>query len=85
MHVVFRNEPDSDDVTCAMPMFLDTFATSEYDYVQYMREFTFDTEAVGLLGQSAYSSLSSDRCPGRLLNSVLVLSMRKARKLESFV
>ncbi|KAK3955400.1 hypothetical protein QBC32DRAFT_333442 [Pseudoneurospora amorphoporcata] len=85
-HIVF---PDEDDPSFDSPIDglaggLDTFVTSHYDYAQHLRDLSLDTLSAGTKGEAAYKPyLFSNSC-GKFMNTLLLLTLRKANKLETF-
>ena len=63
---------------------LDTFATSEYDYAQYLREIILETLSGGDKGERAYRHYHYNVSCGKFMNTLLLLTLRKARTLETF-
>ncbi|CZR69242.1 uncharacterized protein PAC_19142 [Phialocephala subalpina] len=85
-HIVF---PDDDDPLNDSPIDglaggLDTFVTSDYDYAQYLREITLETLSGGDKGERAYRHYLYDVSCGKFMNTLLLLTLRKARALETF-
>ncbi|KAF8849293.1 hypothetical protein BDZ45DRAFT_604593 [Acephala macrosclerotiorum] len=85
-HIVF---PDDDDPLNDSPIDglaggLDTFVTSDYDYAQYLREITLETLTGGDKGERAYRHYTYDVSCGKFMNTLLLLTLRKARALETF-
>jgi hypothetical protein len=63
---------------------LDTFATSEYDHAQYLKEFRVSTESGGEKAERAFRPFSFDVSCGKFMNTLLLLTLRKAKNLEVF-
>jgi hypothetical protein len=63
---------------------LETFATSEYDYGKYVREFIIEPTSSLEHTQVAYSEYLADTSCGKFLNTLLVLTLRKTKALETF-
>ncbi|EKD19696.1 uncharacterized protein L3040_001957 [Drepanopeziza brunnea f. sp. 'multigermtubi'] len=63
---------------------LDTFATSEYDHAQYLKEFRVLNEGGGEKTERAFRSFSFDVSCGKFMNTLLLLTLRKAKNLEVF-
>ncbi|KAH6687744.1 F-box domain-containing protein [Plectosphaerella plurivora] len=85
-HIVF---PDDDDPAFDSPIDslaggLETFVTSEYDYAQHMRELLLDTLSVGNKAETAYKPYLFSLSCGKFMNTLLLLTLRKAKSLETF-
>lgn len=85
-HIVF---PDEDDPSYESPIDglaggLDTFTTSEYDYAQYLKEIMLDTLSGGEKGERAYKDYTFDVSCGKFMNTLFLLTLRKAKALETF-
>lgn len=85
-HIVF---PDEDDPANESPIDglaggLDTFVTSEYDYAKHLREVILETLSGGEKGERAYRHYLYDVSCGKFMNTLLLLTLRKARALETF-
>ena len=85
-HIVF---PDEDDPTFDSPIDglaggLDTFVTSEYDYAKHLRDLSLDTLSAGSKAEAAYKPYLYTYSCGKFLNTLLLLTLRKANSLESF-
>jgi hypothetical protein len=85
-HIVF---PDDDDIGFDSPIDslaggLDTFTTSDYDYAQHLKDLSMDTLSAGGKGELSYQSYLYSASCGKFLNTLLYLTLRKARSLESF-
>jgi hypothetical protein len=81
--------PDDDHISFESPIdslasHLDTFATSEYNYAAYLRNISLDTLLAGTRAERAYSSYLYKESCGKFLNTLLVLTLRKAQSLETF-
>lgn len=63
---------------------LDTFATSDYNYARYLRHMNFDTPTLGGNTPVAYRPYQSTLSCGKFMNTLLLLTLRKAQSLESF-
>ncbi|KAI9054589.1 hypothetical protein LZ554_001742 [Drepanopeziza brunnea f. sp. 'monogermtubi'] len=63
---------------------LDTFATSEYDHAQYLKEFRVSNECGGEKAERAFRPFSFDVSCGKFMNTLLLLTLRKAKNLEVF-
>ncbi|KAH6607761.1 hypothetical protein Trco_004074 [Trichoderma cornu-damae] len=85
-HIVF---PDDDDLNFDSPIDglaggLDTFTTSNYDYAKHLRDLSMDTLSAGLKGESSYQSYLYSASCGKFLNTLLHLTLKRARSLEVF-
>ena len=85
-HIVF---PDEDDPTYDTPIDglaggLDTFVTSSYDYGKHLRDLSLDTHSAGDKAELAYKPYLYSVSCGKFMNTLLLLTLRKARALETF-
>ncbi|KAK3353155.1 hypothetical protein B0T25DRAFT_454485 [Lasiosphaeria hispida] len=85
-HIVF---PDEDDPSFDCPIDglaggLDTFVTSDYDYAKHLRDLSLDTLSAGDKAESAYKPYLYNVSCGKFMNTLLLLTLRKAKALESF-
>jgi hypothetical protein len=85
-HIVF---PDEDDPAFDSPIDglaggLDTFVTSDYDYAKHLKDISLDTLSVGVSAEKAYRPYSYHVSCGKLMNTLFLKTLRKARALESF-
>jgi hypothetical protein len=85
-HIVF---PDEDDIANDSPIDglaggLDTFATSEYDYAQHLKEIVLETLSGGDKGERTYRHYLYEMSCGKFMNTLLLLALRKAKALETF-
>ncbi|KAK3368925.1 hypothetical protein B0T24DRAFT_680993 [Lasiosphaeria ovina] len=85
-HIVF---PDEDDPAFDSPIDglaggLDTFVTSDYDYAKHLRDLSLDTLSAGDKGEAAYKPYLYNVSCGKFMNTLLLLTLRKASALESF-
>ncbi|CAG7564784.1 unnamed protein product [Fusarium equiseti] len=81
--------PDDDDVRFESPIDglaggLDTFTTSEYNYAKHLRELSMDTVSTGVKAEHAYKPYLYSASCGKFLNTLLYLTLKKAKSLESF-
>lgn len=58
--------------------------TSQHDYAQYLREISLDSLSGGTRGEKSYKYYSYAESCGKFMNTLLVLSMRNAKALETF-
>lgn len=63
---------------------LDTFVASDYDYGRYLREIILEPSSGGELAEHAYRNYLSDVSCGKFMNTLLLLTLRKAKALETF-
>lgn len=85
-HIIF---PDDDDLAYDSPIDglaggLDTFTTSEYNYAQHLRDLSMDTLSAGVKGELSYQSYLYSASCGKFLNTLLYLTLKKAKSLEVF-
>jgi len=85
-HIVF---PDEDDFSneCSIDGLaggLDTFVTSEYNYAQHLREIILETLSGGDKGERTYKDYLYSVSCGKFMNTLLLLTLRKAKTLETF-
>ena len=81
--------PDEDDPSADLPIDslaagLDTFVTSDYDYAQHLREIILESLSGGDKGERAYRQYLYDASCGKFMNTLLLLTLRKAKVLETF-
>ncbi len=63
---------------------LDTFVTSDYDYAKHLKDISLDTLSAGDKAETAYKPYLFNVSCGKFMNTLLLLTLRKARALESF-
>ncbi|KAF6816985.1 f-box domain-containing protein [Colletotrichum sojae] len=85
-HIVF---PDEDDPSFDSPIDslaggLETFVSSDYDYAQHLRDISLDTLSSGDRGEAAYKPYLYSASCGKFMNTLLLMTLRKARSLETF-
>ncbi|PTB45780.1 hypothetical protein M441DRAFT_65420 [Trichoderma asperellum CBS 433.97] len=85
-HIIF---PDDDDLSFdssidGLASGLNTFTTSNYDYAKHLRDFSMDTLSAGLKGEASYQSYLYSASCGKFLNTLLHLTLKRARSLEVF-
>jgi hypothetical protein len=78
--------PDDDDQANAIPIDrlssrLETFATSDYNYAQHLRSISLDTFGGEEKPELAYKSYFY---PAAFANTLFLLTLRKAKALDSF-
>ncbi|KAF9763957.1 hypothetical protein IL306_002934 [Fusarium sp. DS 682] len=81
--------PDDDDVRFESPIDglaggLDTFTTSDYNYAKHLRELSMDTVSTGVKAEHAYKPYLYSASCGKFLNTLLYLTLKKAKSLETF-
>lgn len=85
-HIIF---PDDEDVNFDSPIDglaggLDTFTTSEYNYAKHLKDLSMDTLSAGRKGEESYQAYLYKASCGKFLNTLLHLTLKRARSLESF-
>ncbi|RYP55591.1 hypothetical protein DL771_012345 [Monosporascus sp. 5C6A] len=85
-HIVF---PDEDDATLDSPIDglaggLDTFVTSDYNYAKHLRDISLDTLSTGAKAELAYKPYLYNVSCGKFMNTLLLLTLRKAKSLDTF-
>ncbi|KAI0132385.1 F-box domain-containing protein [Xylariales sp. AK1849] len=85
-HIVF---PDEDDPSFDSPIDglaggLDTFVTSEYNYAKHLRDLSLDTLSSGDKAETAYKPYLFSVSCGKFMNTLLLLTLRKAKSLDTF-
>ena len=84
-HIVFPDLDDPDDsIIDSLASGLDTFVTSDYDYSKYLRNIILEPLNGSLKGHLAYRSYLYDTSCGKFMNTLLLLTLRKAKALEAF-
>jgi hypothetical protein len=63
---------------------LDTFVTSDYDYAKYLREIILEPTCGAEHAEHSYRNYLSDVSCGKFLNTLLLLTLRKSKSLETF-
>lgn len=81
--------PDDDDVSNDSPIDglaggLDTFVTSDYNYAQHLKEIILETLSGGAKGEITYKDYLYSVSCGKFMNTLLLLTLRKAKGLETF-
>jgi len=81
--------PDEDDPSYDSPIDglaggLDTFVTSDYNYAQHLRALCLDTLSGAERGERAYKPYLYTTSCGKFMNTLLLLTLKKATCLESF-
>ncbi|KAI1143214.1 hypothetical protein F5Y05DRAFT_408668 [Hypoxylon sp. FL0543] len=85
-HIVF---PDEDDPYFDSPIDglaggLSTFASSNYNYAQHLREISLDTLSVGDRAEAAYKPYLATVSCGKFMNTLFLLTLRNAQSLDTF-
>lgn len=83
-HIVFPDPEEEDPMIDSLASGLDTFVTSDYDYSKYLRHVILEPLDGSLKGQLAYRSYLHDTSCGQFMNTLLLLTLRKAKALEAF-
>jgi hypothetical protein len=81
--------PDEDDPSYDSPIDglaggLDTFVTSDYDYAEHLRDLSLDTLSAGDKAETAYKPYIYSVSCGKFMNTLLHLTLKKAKSLEAF-
>ena len=85
-HIIF---PDEDDPSFDVPIDglaggLDTFVTSDYDYGKHLKDLSLDTLSAGAKAEQAYKPYLYSVSCGKFMNTLLLLTLRKALTMETF-
>lgn len=85
-HIVFPDEddPDYDSPIDGLAAGLDTFVTSDYDYARHLRDLSLDTLIAGDKAEMVYKPYLYNASCGKFMNTLLLMTLRKAKSLESF-
>ncbi|RYO84902.1 hypothetical protein DL766_001062 [Monosporascus sp. MC13-8B] len=85
-HIVFPDEDDSsfDSPIDGLAGGLDTFVTSDYNYAKHLRDISLDTLSTGPKAELAYKSYLFNVSCGKFMNTLLLLTLRKAKSLDTF-
>lgn len=85
-HIMFPDEdnPQFDSPVDSLAGGFDTFVTSDYNYAQYLRALCFDTLYMGDKAEVTYRPYLANLSCGKFMNTLLLLTLRKAKALESF-
>ncbi|KAH6996493.1 hypothetical protein BKA56DRAFT_609735 [Ilyonectria sp. MPI-CAGE-AT-0026] len=81
--------PDEDDLRFECPIDglaggLDAFTTSDYNYAKHLKELSMDTVSTGAKAEHAYKPYLYSASCGKFLNTLLFLTIKKAKSLEIF-
>ncbi|KAF3767730.1 hypothetical protein M406DRAFT_97997 [Cryphonectria parasitica EP155] len=83
LQMVFSDEDDfAIDTIERLAKGLETLATSDYNYANHIRDITLDTVLRGEKAEIPYKLTLGVRCVERFLNTLLLLTLRKAKALE---
>ncbi|KAM0280908.1 hypothetical protein ACHAQH_003797 [Verticillium albo-atrum] len=85
-HIVFPDEDDPafDSPIDSLAAGLETFATSDYNYARYLRDMSLDTLSAGEKAECAYKPYLYSASCGKFLNTLLLITLRQAKSLETF-
>ncbi|KAF7871728.1 hypothetical protein EAF04_003835 [Stromatinia cepivora] len=85
-HIVFPDDNDTlnDPSIDSLAAGLDTFVTSDYDYSQHLKEIILEALNGSQKGELAYHPYLYDTSCGKFMNTLLLLTLRKAKALETF-
>ncbi|KAA8570571.1 hypothetical protein EYC84_002833 [Monilinia fructicola] len=85
-HIFFPDDddPKNDNIVDSLAAGLDTFVTSDYNYCQYLREIILEALSGGPKSEQAYRSYTFDTTCGKFMNTMMALTLRKAKALETF-
>jgi hypothetical protein len=85
-NIVFPDEedPSYDTPIDGLAGGLDTFVTSDYDYAKHLRDFSLDTLDAGAKAEAAYKPYLYSVSCGKFMNTLLYLTLKKAKSLEAF-
>ena len=64
--------------------FLETLATSDYNYAGHVKEVVMDTGYAGGKGEQACRQFCYDLTCGKLLNTLLLAALKRTNSLEGF-
>lgn len=84
LHMRFPEEDDAGPYFDDLANCLNTFANSEYNYAQHLKEFVLETKSIGDKAERAYREYHYHTSCGKFLNTLLLLTLRKAETLENF-
>ncbi|ROW02360.1 hypothetical protein VSDG_02594 [Cytospora chrysosperma] len=84
-HIVFPDDDERgyDNPVDGLAGGLDTFVTSDYDYAKHLRDISLDTVSAGDKAEAAYKPYLYSLSCGKFLNTLLHLTLRKAKALET--
>lgn len=84
--IIFPDDDDSsfDGSIDSLAAGLETFATSDYNYARFLKNVSMDTVTSGAKGERAYRRYTSDESCGKFMNTLMILTLRQAKKLDTF-
>lgn len=84
--IIFPDDDDSsfDGSIDSLAAGLETFATSDYNYARFLKNVSMDTVTSGAKGERAYRRYTSDESCGKFMNTLMMLTLRQAKKLDTF-
>ena len=90
-HIFFPDDDETDTESDSEEPYIDalagglnTFATSSYNYAQYIQEIVLESQLGGLKGERAYRDYHYDLSCGKFMNTLLHLTLQKAAALQTF-
>ncbi|KAH8656053.1 hypothetical protein BGZ60DRAFT_385021 [Tricladium varicosporioides] len=89
LYRIFRITFDDDDSTASSPINclaagLETLVSSEYNYAQYLKEVILRPLICNDKAEHSYSEFMYDLSCGKFMNTLFLLTLRKAKALETF-
>lgn len=84
--IVFPDDdtPQLDPPVDALAGGFESFVASDYNYAQHLRYLRLDTLHLGDKAEDVYRPYFATMSCGKFMNTLLLLTLRKARALESF-
>jgi hypothetical protein len=84
--IVFPDDdtPQFDSPVDALAGGFDSFVASDYNYAQHLRNLCLDTLHLGDKAEDIYRPYLATMSCGKFMNTLLLLTLRKARALETF-
>lgn len=84
--IIFPDDDDSsfDGSIDSLAAGLETFTTSDYNYARFLKNVSMDTVTSGSKGERAYRRYTSDESCGKFMNTLMMLTLRQAKKLDTF-
>lgn len=84
--IIFPDDDDSsfDGSIDSLAAGLETFVTSDYNYARFLKNVSMDTVTSGAKGERAYRRYTSDESCGKFMNTLMMLTLRQAKKLDTF-
>ncbi len=85
-HIVFPGDDDAgyDSPIDSLAGGLDTFVTSDYNYCKHLKDLSLDTLTAGYKAEDVYKAYQYSLSCGKFMNTLLLLTLRKATSLETF-